>query len=78
MEPVGDHTGTQDQALTTKVIVLLPPPRWFSPTCQETQLIMPGSSASTGGLSDVKEVHYLDSDILLLDISNISNIFEAL
>ena len=48
----------------------LPPhlPSLSSPTSQETQLTMPGYSASTGGLSEVVEVHSFDSAILFLVI----------
>ena len=38
-----------------------PPPRLSSPTFQETQLTLPGASASTGNLSEVVEVHSFDS-----------------
>ena len=41
-----------------------PPASLSSPTCQETQLNMPTSSASTGGLSEVVEVHPFDYAIL--------------
>ena len=45
---------------------VLPPPllRLSSPTCQETQLTLTSASASTGGLSEVVEVHSFDSAIL--------------
>ena len=52
-----------DQMMIAKAsaLPLQPPAASSSPTCRETQLTMPGSSASTGDLSELVQVHSFDS-----------------
>ena len=74
MEAAGDRTEPLKLVMMKANVLLLPPPRWCFPTCQETQLTMPSSSASTGGLSEMVEEHYFDSynslSSLLINIKN--------
>ena len=57
----GGLTGPVDKMLSEASALPPPLPSLSSPTCLETQLSVPGSSASTGGLSEVVEVHSFDS-----------------
>ena len=70
MDQPGGLTETVDEMKTKASALPPPPPSLSSPTCQETQLNMPGSSASTGDLSEVVEVHSFDSSILFLVIQS--------
>ena len=62
-QPLG-LTETVNQMQAEASALPPPPPSLCSPTCQETQLAVPGSFASTGDLSEVVEVHSFDSAIL--------------
>ena len=72
----GGLTETVDYFVTEASALPPPLPSLSSPTCQETQLTLPGSFASTGGLSEVVEVHSFDSAILFLVVQ--SKIFQMI
>ena len=66
MDQAGGHMDPVNYLIETASALPHPRPHLFSPTCQETQVTMPGSSASTGDLSEVVEVHSIDSAILFI------------
>ena len=57
MDQAGGLMDTVNYMMASVSALLHPRPHLFSPTCQETQPAMPGSSASTGGLSEMVTVH---------------------
>ena len=63
MDQAGGHMDPVNYLRTQASALPHPRPHLFSPICQETQVPVPGSSASNGGLSEVVKVRSFDSAI---------------